>query len=299
MAVHVEGGGGLIPANWNGDPEPSGTAAAEGREKLEIELLLEAIYRAYGYDFRNYAYDSIRRRIRHGMQTLGESSVSALIPRILHEPEQMRRLLQSLVINVTEMFRDPSMFKAFREKVVPFLHTYPHIRIWHAGCSTGEEVLSMAILLEEEGLYDKARIYATDIDERALEKARAGIYPLRNMKLYTQNYIRAGGTREFSDYYTADRDAVKFHSSLQRNVMYARHNLATDQSFNEFNVILCRNVLIYFDRKLQNRARRLFHESLAMFGVLALGSRETIRHNDYSECYEAIDDGEKLYRRMR
>lgn len=274
-------------------------APEANNEKLEVQLLLQAIYQAYGYDFRNYAYDSIRRRIRHGMQAVGERTVSALIPRVLHDPEQMRQLLRSLVVNVTEMYRDPSMFKSFREKVVPFLRTYPHIRIWHAGCSRGEEVLSMAILLEEEGLYDKARIYATDIDEGSLEVAKTGIYPLGNMKLYTHNYIRAGGTREFSDYYTAEHNAVKFHSSLLRNVIYARHNLATDQSFNEFHVILCRNVMIYFDRQLQNRAHRLFHESLSMFGVLALGSRESIIYNDYSDKYEAVDDTEKLYRRIK
>ncbi len=252
----------------------------------------------YGYDFRNYAYDSIRRRIRHAMRVFGLVHVSAMIEQVLHHPSRMQELLRHLFINVTEMFRDPTMFRTFREKVVPFLHTYPHIRIWHAGCSTGEEALSMAILLKEEGLYDKARIYATDIDEDALDIARAGIYPLRNMKTYTQNYIRAGGTREFSDYYTARYDAVIFHSDLMRNIVFARHNLATDQSFNEFNVILCRNVLIYFDKSLQSRAHRLFHDSLATFGVLVLGSRESIQFSGFDGCYEALDLTEKLYRKL-
>lgn len=301
MAVHLvwsQGGGRAILFQRN-DSYYAQSAVAEEREKLEVELLLQAIFRAYGYDFRNYAYDSIRRRIRHGMQALGENEISALIPSILHHPDRMRLLLRSLVVNVTEMFRDRLMFRAFREKVVPFLRTYPHIRIWHAGCSTGEEAMSMAILLEEEGLYDRSRIYATDIDEAALEKARSGIFPLRSMKLYTQNYINAGGTRDFADYYTADRDSVKFQSSLQRNITYARHNLATDQSLNEFNVILCRNVLIYFDRTLQNRVHRLFRESLSMFGVLALGSRESIHLSECSDSYETIDDAERLYRRIK
>ncbi|QJD88002.1 protein-glutamate O-methyltransferase CheR [Cohnella herbarum] len=271
----------------------------EYREKIEVELLLEAIYRMYGYDFRNYAYDSIRRRIRHGMRNIGVNNIAALIEQILHNSDKMQLMLPNLVVNVTEMFRDPSLFLAFREKVVPFLHTYPHIRIWHAGCSTGEEVLSMAILLQEEGLYDKARIYATDIDENVLEKAKSGIFPLQNMKAYTQNYIQSGGTGFFSDYYTVHYNAARFNPSLMKNIVFARHNLVTDQSFNEFNVIFCRNVMIYFDKNLQNRVHRLFHESLSMFGFLALGDRESIQFSGYEDCYESIDIKEKLYRKEK
>ncbi|WP_211747789.1 protein-glutamate O-methyltransferase CheR [Paenibacillus sp. Marseille-Q4541] len=269
------------------------------REKVEIELLLQAIYRMYGYDFRNYAYDSIARRIRHGMNSLGEESISTLIAQVIHHPERMQQLLPFFFVNVTEMFRDPSMFLAFRKRIVPYLKTYPHIRIWHAGCSTGEEVLSMAILLKEEGLYDRARIYATDIDEAALEKAQDGIFPLRNMKLYTQNYIQAGGTKEFSDYYTARHDSVKFQSDLMKNIVFARHNLVTDQSFNEFNVIFCRNVMIYFNKLLQSRVHTLFHESLAPLGLLVLGDKESMLFNEHTRYYEAVDEDEKIYRKMK
>ncbi|MPY17137.1 CheR family methyltransferase [Paenibacillus glucanolyticus] len=269
------------------------------REKIEVELLLQAIYRMYGYDFRNYAYDYIRRRIRHGMQRMGEESIASLIPRVLYQPDSMQQLVNYFMVNVTEMFRDPSMYLTFRQKVVPYLRTYPHIRIWHAGCSTGEEVLSMAIVLQEEGLYDKARIYATDIDDDALESAQKGIFPLRNMKAYTQNYIRSGGTRDFADYYTAQHESVIFHSSLVKNIVFARHNLVTDQSFNEFNVILCRNVLIYFNRELQHSAHQLFYESLAKLGFLVLGDKESILFNPYTHCYEAMDDREKLYRKIK
>lgn len=271
----------------------------EELEKIEVELLLQAIYRMYGYDFRNYAYDSIYRRIRYGMQSIGEESISALIPQVLHYPDRMQQLFRYFVVGVTEMFRDPDMFYSFRKNIIPYLRTYPHIRIWHAGCSTGEEVLSMAILLQEEGLYDRARIYATDIDEDALEKAQMGIYPLRNMKVNTYNYIRSGGTRDFSDYYMARKDSVIFNSSLLKNIVYARHNLVTDQSFNEFNVVFCRNVLIYFNRELQNRVHQLLHDSLAMLGFLVLGDKESMLFNSYSHKYETIDKREKLYRKIQ
>lgn len=269
------------------------------KEKIEIELLLEAIYRVYGYDFRHYAYDSIRRRINHGMRAMGSARVTALLDQVMHHPANMQELLRHLFINVTEMFRDPPLFRAFREKVVPFLHTYPRIRIWHAGCSTGEEVLSMAILLQEEGLYEKTRIYATDIDDRALDKARSGIYPLGSMKLFTSNYIQAGGTHSFSDYYTTRNDEVIFNPPLLRNVVFARHNLATDESFNEFNVILCRNVLIYFNKVLQNRVHRLFYDSLTTFGVLVLGSKESMRFMELESRYEMLDRDERLYRKLK
>lgn len=283
--------------NWNFAGRPAETD--DEREKIEIDLLLEAIYRMYGYDFRNYTYDSIRRRVRHGMKAAGAASAAALIERVLHHPEAMQLLLRHLVVNVTEMFRDPALFLAFRRQVVPLLHTYPHIRIWHAGCSTGEEALSMAILLQEEGLYDQARIYATDIDEDALAKAKTGILPLGRMQQYTHNYLQAGGAGSLADYYTARYDGVIFHGELLRNIVFARHNLVTDQSFNEFNVIFCRNVMIYFDKALQDRVHRLFHESLATFGFLALGDRETIHFSPFADCYESIAPSEKLYRKVK
>ena len=267
-------------------------------EKLEIELLLEAIYRHYGFDFRSYAFSSIRRRIWKRIGAEGLPNVSSLQERLLHDPQVMERLLLDLSINVTAMFRDPGFYRAFREQVVPLLRTYPFIRIWHAGCSTGEEVYSMAILLEEEGLLGRSRLYATDINEVVLQQARAGIFPLERMQEYTENYIKAGGKRSFSEYYTAKYDGALFSPTLTENVVFSQHNLVTDRSFSEFNVILCRNVLIYFDRDLQARVHGLFYDSLVTFGILGLGSKESLRFSQYEDCYEQIAS-EKLYRKVR
>src|ERR687889_296907 len=246
-------------------------------ERLEIELLLEGVYRHYGFDFRSYAFASIRRRLWKRVEGEGLTTISELQARILHDSDAMERLLLDLSVNVTAMFRDPRFYKEFRETVIPLLRTYPFIRIWHAGCSTGEEVYSMAILLQEEGLYDRSRIYATDINEVVLQQAKTGIFPLDRMQEYTENYIRAGGRRSFSEYYTAGYDGALFSPGLLKNVVFAQHNLVTDRSFSEFNAILCRNVLIYFDKALQARVHRLCYESLGMFGVLGLGSKETLR----------------------
>ncbi len=267
-------------------------------ERVEIELLLEGVYRHYGFDFRSYAYSSLKRRVWKRMQAEGLHRVSELQDRVLHDSSMMEKLLLDLSINVTAMYRDPGFYAAFREKVVPTLRTYPFIRVWHAGCSTGEEVYSMAILLEEEGLYERSRIYATDINEMVLQRARAGIFPLDKIQDYTQNYVRAGGLRSFSEYYTALYDGALFNSSLTRNVVFSQHNLVTDGSFAEFNVIVCRNVMIYFDRKLQNRVHRLFYESLGRFGILALGNKETLRFTDYEDKYEVLDAREKIFRRL-
>jgi chemotaxis protein methyltransferase CheR len=196
------------------------------------------------------------------------------------------------------MFRDPSFYNAFRTKVVPQLRTYPFTRIWVAGCSTGEEVYSLAILLREEGLYDRARIYATDINESVLERARTGVFPLEKMREYTQNYIKAGGTQAFSEYYLAKYDGAQFQRSLIDNVVFAQHNLVSDRSFNEFNVIVCRNVMIYFDRVLQDRVHELFYESLMTFGVLGLGHKEAIRFSPHADSFEELDPAEKLYRKV-
>jgi chemotaxis protein methyltransferase CheR len=197
------------------------------------------------------------------------------------------------------MFRDPSFYVAFREKVVPLLRTYPFIRLWHAGCATGEEVYSMAILLEEEGLYERSRIYATDINEVVLQRAKDGIFPLERMQEYTENYIAAGGKRAFSDYYLAKYGGALFNPPLTRNVVFSLHNLVTDHSFAEFNVILCRNVLIYFDKTLQAKVHGLFYDSLAMFGVLALGSKETLRFSPFENAYDQINGPEKIFRKAR
>lgn len=267
-------------------------------EKLEIELLLEAVFRCYGFDFRSYAFASVRRRIWKRAHAEGLGTISALQERVLHDAATMERLLRDLSVNVTSMFRDPGFYRAFRERVVPLLRTYPFIRIWHAGCSTGEEVYSMAILLAEEGLYDRTRVYATDINEAVLQQARTGIFPLERMQEYTQNYLRAGGRRSFSEYYTAAYDGALFLPVLRGNVVFAQHNLVTDRSFSEFNVILCRNVMIYFDRSLQNRVHELFYESLPMYGILALGSKESLRFSKYEDSYEALDPREKIYRKV-
>jgi chemotaxis protein methyltransferase CheR len=267
-------------------------------EDIEVDLLLEAIYRRYGFDFREYAPASLRRRLWRRAHAEGLTTLSALQERVLREPACMERLLLDLSINVTAMFRDPSFYVAFREKVVPLLHTYPFTRIWVAGCSTGEEVYSLAIVLAEEGLFDRARIYATDINEAVLERARTGVFPLDKMQEYTQNYIRSGGTRAFSEYYSAAYDGARFDRRLVENVVFAQHNLASDQAFNEFHVILCRNVMIYFDRSLQERVVGLFHESLVTLGVLALGRKETLRFSGYVERYEELDPVEKIYRKV-
>jgi chemotaxis protein methyltransferase CheR len=268
-------------------------------EQIEIELLLEGIYQQYGFDFRSYAYASIRRRLWKRIEAEGLSTISSLQEQVLHQPQMMEKLLLDLSINVTSMFRDPGFYRVFREQVVPTLRTYPFIRIWHAGCATGEEVYSMAILLEEEGLYERSRIYATDINEVVLQKAKTGIFPLDRMQEYTENYIAAGGKRAFSDYYTAKYGGALFSPSLTKNVVFSQHNLVTDRSFSEFNVILCRNVLIYFDKTLQARVVTLFYESLAMFGILALGSKESLRFSPQEDCYEQINGPEKIYRKVR
>lgn len=268
-------------------------------EQIEIELLLEGIYRHYGFDFRSYAYASIRRRIWKRIEAEGLATITDLQNRVLHEPDMMEKLLLDLSINVTAMFRDPTFYRVFREQVVPTLRTYPFIRVWHAGCATGEEVYSMAILLEEEGLYERSRIYATDINEVVLQKAKTGIFPIDRMQEYTENYIAAGGTRSFSDYYIAKYGGALFSPSLTKNVVFSQHNLVTDRSFSEFNVILCRNVLIYFDKTLQARVLSLFYDSLVMFGVLVLGSKESLRFSPYEECYEQINGPEKIYRKVR
>ena len=268
-------------------------------EQLEVELLLEGIYRRYGYDFRHYAPASLKRRLRRRMEGEHLETLSALQERVLREPVVMERLLLDLSINVTAMFRDPSFFRSFREHVVPLLRTYPFSRIWVAGCSTGEEVYSFAIVLAEEGLGDRVRIYATDINQAVIDIARRGVFPLDKMQEYTQNYIGGGGTRSFSEYYVARYDGARFSRALVDGVVFAQHNLASDAAFNEFHVITCRNVMIYFDRPLQAHVHGLFYESLTTFGVLALGQKETIRFSPYADAYDELVAAEKLYRKVR
>jgi len=267
-------------------------------ENLETDLLLEAVFRHYGYDFREYARASLKRRVHTMMRNEHVRTISGLIELLLHDRTAFNRFLLVLSVNVTSVFRDPEFFLAFRRLVVPMLRTYPFVRIWHAGCSTGEEVYSMAILLHEEGLYDKCRLYATDMDDAVLKQAGKGIFPLESADQYALNYQRAGGTRELTEYYTGGYGHGIFRASLRENVVFSQHNLAMDRSFNEFNVILCRNVMIYFTKQLQHRVHDLLFESLATFGVLGLGAKETIQFSPHERDYEQIEPGSKLYRKI-
>lgn len=267
-------------------------------EDVEISLLLEGLYHVYGFDFREYARSSLKRRILELMRAEKLDTVSALQNRILHEPACLERFLLGLAVHATSMFRDPSFYLTFRRKVVPLLRTYPTVMIWIAGCSTGEEVYSLAILLAEEGLYSKCRIYATDMSHAVLRKARDGIFPLSAMREYTNNYHMAGGVNEFSDYYTAQYDNVIFSSALKKNLVFSEHNLATDGSFNEFQVILCRNVMIYFNKDLQARVHNLLYDSLSMFGVFGIGNKESLKFTPRAEFYEHLNESDKLYRKV-
>lgn len=267
-------------------------------ETVHIKLFLESLFLRYGYDFRGYAYPSIRRRILRLVQLEGLKTISALQSRVLEDPECMERVLHALTIHVTAMYRDPDFYERFRTGVVPILRTYPFVRIWVAGCASGEEVYSLAILLHEENLYERCRIYGTDLSESVVQKAKAGVFPLAQMKDYTANYIRAGGREDFSSYYTAQSDGAIFRSWLRDNVVFAQHNLVTDGSPNEFNLIFCRNVMIYFTAELQGHVHRLFHSSLIRLGVLALGRRESLRFTPHEDDYEAIDAKQRLFKKV-
>jgi chemotaxis protein methyltransferase CheR len=275
------------------------TLATTELERLEMELLLLAIFRHHGFDFRAYAPASLHRRIRRHMENAHVPTISRLTELILHDPTALQRLLHDLSVNVTAMFRDPTFFAEFRRSVVPLLRTYPTVRIWHAGCSTGEEVYAMSIMLEEEGLYERCRIYATDMDSTVLDHARQGIFPVSRMKEYTSNYFLAGGKRSLSDYFTAKYDGALFAPRLAKNVLFTQHNLAMDRGFSEFNVIVCRNVLIYFDRTLKDRTLSLFSESFATLGVLCLGRKESLRFTAFEHEFTALSARERIYRRSR
>lgn len=272
--------------------------ATEKVEDIEISLLLEGLYRVHGFDFRDYSRASIKRRILELLGAEKLETISAFQDKILHDNACLERFLLGVAVHATSMFRDPSFYLTFRKRVVPLLRTYPTVQIWIAGCSTGEEVYSLAILLEEERLYGKCRIYATDISQAVLRRARDGIFPLAAMRDYTTNYHQAGGAHEFSDYYTAQYDSVIFSSGLRKNVVFSEHNLATDGSFNEFQVILCRNVMIYFNRDLQARVHNLLYDSLSMFGVFGLGNKESLKFTPRAAFYEHLNEKDKLYRKV-
>lgn len=267
-------------------------------EDDQIEDLFVSVKRRYGYDFTGYSEASIKRRVQKFIETTEIQSADVLKDRLLEDGAFFTFFLDEITVNVTEMFRDPLFFASLKKNVFPLLNTYPFIKIWDAGCASGEELYSLAILLDEEGLYGKSRIYATDISQRVLEKAMDGIYPIDLMKEYTGNYIHAGGKKSFSEYYTAMYGNAIFHSRLKRNVMFSAHNLAVDESFNEFNLIVCRNVLIYFNRQLQERVIELFLKSLPVFGFLALGNKETLSFSVFKDQFEEIDKLQKIYRRI-
>jgi len=268
-------------------------------EALEMRLLLEAVHERYGLDFRDYAPGSLRRRLWKRINEEGLRTVSGLLERVLHDSACMERLLLDLSVNVTAMFRDPPYWQALQKHVFERLHTYAFTRIWVAGCSTGEEVWSLAIALHEHGLLERTRIYATDMNEKVLEVARMGVFPMERMQEYTRNYLAAGGDRSFSEYYTAGYDGAIFQRSLADNVVFAHHNLATDRSFNEFHVVICRNVLIYFDKPLQNRVHELFWASLPPLGMLALGPKESVQFSPHADQYENLDELQRIYRRAQ
>lgn len=280
-------------------PEQSSLPEEEAIEAIELPLLLEAIRLRYGYDFRDYAAASLKRRIHRAMQLEKLATISALQDCVVHEPECMVRFLNAVSVDVTAMFRDPSFYLAFREKVVPILRDLPVIRIWHAACCAGQEVYSMAILLHEEGLLGRAKIYATDINERLLVQGKEAIFPIKHMRDYTTNYLKAGGRGGFSDYYTAKHESVIMRDFLRNNIVWAAHNLVTDATFNEFHVILCRNVMIYFNRSLQDRVHKLFYDSLAEDGVLGLGRGESLQLTPYEDRYKVLDGAEKLYQKVK
>lgn len=266
-------------------------------EILEINLLLESLFERYGYDFRSYARASIGRRIRLFQREHGCRSISELIPKLLHDDSIFEQLVRRFSITVTEMFRDPEVYRKIREKVIPFLKTYPFIKIWHAGAATGEEVYSLAIVLKEEGLYEKATIFATDFNDASLDEAKKGIFALENVKQYTSNYQRAGGTASFSDYYHAQYGAITIDQSLKKNITVANHNLVMDGVFSETHLIMCRNVLIYFNKELQNRVLNLFYDSLARGGILCLGTKESLQFSEVQDRFSVIDAKSKIYQK--
>lgn len=262
----------------------------------DLELLLDDMLRVYGYDFTEYSKASLRRRIQRLIINDKLPSFAEFRYRIRNDDGYFSHAIEEISVNVTEMLRDPSFYKVIIEKVIPVLATYPFIRIWHAGCATGEEVYSMAILLKEANLLHKSLIYGTDINPAALEKARQGIFPVNHIQQYSKNYIAAGGKNDFSSYYISNYRLAKFDESLGKKMVFSTHNLVTDSSFNSFQLIFCRNVLIYFDKKLQDRVFQLFDSSLEHFGFLALGNKESIRFSPIASGYKQLDK-EKIWRK--
>lgn len=265
----------------------------------ELDMLIKELAENYGYDFSNYARASLKRRVNRLLVIDRFPSFAELFYKVRTDAAYLTHVVQELTVNVTEMFRDPGVFKTLREEVLPLLATHPVIRVWHAGCSTGEEVYSMAIMLEEANILHKALLYATDINPAVIENIRKGIFPMAQMKQYSENYIAAGGKKDFSDYYTAKYEWAKFHDRLKSKMIVATHNLVSDRSFNEFQIIFCRNVLIYFDKELQDKVLTLFDDSLEKLGYLILGSKENIRFSSIAKKYVQLENGEKIWRKMQ
>lgn len=266
-------------------------------EDIEIRLLLEALYQRYHYDFRRYAKASVKRRLKQAREQLGYPSYSAMQDALLHDPDMLEKLLGYLTVQVSEMFRDPSYFKALRETVLPRLKTYPSLKVWVAGCSEGEELYSLAILFREEGLEDRTLFYATDINPDALQAAARGIYPIDRLKLFTENHRRSGGKSSLSNYYTTGYGGAVFDKTLRERVVFSDHSLVTDAVFGEMHLISCRNVLIYFDRDLQDRAIGLFRDSLTRKGFLGLGAKESLRFSAHTSAFAEFDRDEKIYQK--
>jgi chemotaxis protein methyltransferase CheR len=279
------------------DAQVTDTPATEKIEDIEIRLLLEALYSRYHYDFRQYAMASIKRRLRQAREQLGFVTFSALQEAVLHDPRMLPRVLGYLTVQVSEMFRDPGYFRAIREKVVPHLRTYPSLKVWIAGCSTGEEFYSLVVLFREEGLEARTLFYATDVNQEALRAAEGGIFDLDRVQLFTENHRKSGGRSSLSDYYQASYGKVAFDKSLRRNTVFADHSLVTDAVFAEMHLISCRNVLIYFDKALQDRALGLFKDSLARKGFLGLGAKESLRFSEHAGAFADFVREEKIYQR--
>jgi chemotaxis protein methyltransferase CheR len=277
-------------------PPSVGRLPGDAVETIEREALLTAVRKRYGYDFAGYSQPSLRRRLRRAVKREGVAGLSELQGRVLRDRAAFERFLGHVSVGVTSMFRDPEFFATFRREVVPTLRTWPSLRIWHAGCASGEEVYSMAILLEEEGLYDRTRLYATDLSQALLDRARKGVLPLGSMRDYTANYQEAGGKRAFSDYYLADSNHAVLDPSLRRNMVFMRHNLVSDEAFNDFHVVLCRNVIIYFGRDLRRTVHGLLRRSLVTYGVLGLGAKENIHYTPHEADFTPIRGCEGLYR---
>lgn len=267
-------------------------------DQIELTVLMEAVFLKYGYDFRNYSEAHLRRRIKNVLNKLDLPNIATLQHEIIYHKSCFELLLAELSINVTEMFRDPSFYRLLREEVVPVLKTYPFVKIWHAGCASGEEVYSMAILLKEEGLLERSQIYATDFNSQVLVKAKQAIFPIELIKEYTANYIAAGGKQDFSDYYTAAYESIILNKGIRQRIVFSDHNLATDTVFGEMHMVVCRNVMIYFNRELQDRVVKLFADSLCYRGILCLGSKESLKFNAHGSLFEPLSEKEKIYKKV-